>query len=306
MKKRFIIFHAVPAALIVGIVLSFLLGKVIANAQVSVISKTGKSTPVKSSDPVTRAPVPARFVSAANENFRLRSELSWTFGGKMQSGWEIYVPLVAETIGTDSDPASPEFAAALAKWQSKHGLTDSGILDEATLGSFTKYWQSQRLGRSGSPGDDRLFSAPIGDFYDPTRSPDLLKLERETYAAYKQMIAAAAKDLSREIRFTKTGELAPGEKFLRIVSAYRSPEYQAELRRKQPGASRAALAVNSPHSTGQALDLYVGGEPVSTKDANRLLQIKTPAYQWLVKNAHRFGFRPYFYEPWHWEYVGTR
>jgi LAS superfamily LD-carboxypeptidase LdcB len=26
------------------------------------------------------------------------------------------------------------------------------------------------------------------------------------------------------------------------------------------------------------------------------------AYRWLVRNAERFGFCPYFYEPWHWEY----
>ena len=89
------------------------------------------------------------------------------------------------------------------------------------------------------------------------------------------------------------------------MSAYRSPEYQAMLRAQSPGSGRAALAKNSAHSTGQALDLYVGGEPVSTKDANRLLQVQTPAYKWLVKNAAKFGFRPYFYEPWHWEYVGA-
>jgi LAS superfamily LD-carboxypeptidase LdcB len=51
------------------------------------------------------------------------------------------------------------------------------------------------------------------------------------------------------------------------------------------------------------LDLYVGGDPVDTKDANRAIQVKTPIYQWLVRNADKFGFRPYFYEPWHWEYV---
>jgi LAS superfamily LD-carboxypeptidase LdcB len=62
------------------------------------------------------------------------------------------------------------------------------------------------------------------------------------------------------------------------------------------------LAVNSPHFSGRALDLYVGGEPVEAKEANRALQVQTPAYRWLVRNAGRFGFRPYFYEPWHWEY----
>jgi LAS superfamily LD-carboxypeptidase LdcB len=74
------------------------------------------------------------------------------------------------------------------------------------------------------------------------------------------------------------------------------------LRRQSPQSGRAGLAVNSPHFSGRALDLYVGGEPVSTRDDNRALQTKTPVYRWLVKNAARFGFQPYFYEPWHWEY----
>ena len=39
------------------------------------------------------------------------------------------------------------------------------------------------------------------------------------------------------------------------------------------------------------------------KTQTRAIQVKTLVYQWLVRNAERFGFRPYFYEPWHWEYV---
>jgi LAS superfamily LD-carboxypeptidase LdcB len=42
--------------------------------------------------------------------------------------------------------------------------------------------------------------------------------------------------------------------------------------------------------------------PVGTDDRNRAIQVNTAVYQWLVKNADRFGFKPYFYEPWHWEY----
>jgi len=76
------------------------------------------------------------------------------------------------------------------------------------------------------------------------------------------------------------------------------------LRRQSPNAGSAGLAVHSPHTTGRALDLFVGGDPVDTKDSNRAIQVNTPAYRWLVRNAERFGFRPYFYEPWHWEYVG--
>lgn len=243
------------------------------------------------------------FSRAAAENARLRGSLPWVFGSRAQTGWNIYVPLISHAIGTEAGPDSPEFALAISRWQEKTGLPATGILDQDTLGTFTKYWQARRLGRAGLSPEASLLSAPIADFYDPTRSPDLLQLERDTYAAYKRMIAAAAKDLKNELKFTPTGELAPDEKFLRIVSAYRSQAYQDALRKREPNAGRVALAKNSPHSTGHALDIYVGGEPVRTLDSNRLIQVQTPAYKWLVKNAHKFGFYPYFYEPWHWEYV---
>jgi LAS superfamily LD-carboxypeptidase LdcB len=167
-------------------------------------------------------------------------------------------------------------------------------------------WQGARLKQRGYPQPDQLLTAPSADFYDPARPDELRQVERETYAAYKRMVAAAAQDPLLKLELTAAGELAPAEKYLKIVSSFRSREYQARLRRMEPHAGRAALAVHhSPHFTGRALDLYVGGEPVETKDSNRAIQVQTRVYQWLVRNADRFGFRPYYYEPWHWEYVGT-
>jgi len=246
------------------------------------------------------------FTRAAATNASTLNTLQWPFGGKMQNGWAIYVELIGQTIGAEADAGSEDFAEKLADWQSKKGNQPTGLLDAATMQQFVSHWQGQRLGRSTTPPLERLISAPIVDFWDSGRDPNMLQLERDTYTAYRRMIAAASKDLGKQVRFSSTGELADGEKFLRIVSAYRSPEYQAALRKREPGAGRAALAKNSPHFTGQALDIYVGGEPVTTKDANRLIQVQTPAYKWLVKNASKFGFYPYFYEPWHWEYVPGR
>lgn len=257
------------------------------------IAKTARSTP--SDDRETAA-----FRAAAAGNEARLASLEWSFGGKTQRGWMIYVPLISHTIGTASPPTTPAFAAALARWQKDRGRPATGTVDADTINAFISYWQSQRLGRSGTPEADKLLSAPIGEFFDRSRDANLLQVERETYTAYKRMLAAARKDL------VKDPKANGAENYLSIVSAYRSPEYQAELRRKAPNSGRAALAKFSAHSTGQALDIYVGGEPVSTKDANRLIQVETPAYKWLVKNASRFGFYPYFYEPWHWEYVPAR
>jgi LAS superfamily LD-carboxypeptidase LdcB len=243
------------------------------------------------------------FAAAASQNASLKNELTWTFGGKQQRGWYLYDLLINKTLDTSHDSDTSAFAAAVARWQKRSGLDASGVLDENSLMRLISQWQSTRLKTRGVADPSQLFIAPPADFYDPGRTDELRQVEQKTYAAYKEMIAAAIADPSLKLAHTSAGELAPKEKYFKIVSAYRSPAYQDELRRKSPNSGTAGLAVNSPHFTGRALDLYVGGDPVDTADANRAIQVNTPAYRWLVRNAERFGFRPYFYEPWHWEYV---
>jgi D-alanyl-D-alanine carboxypeptidase len=247
--------------------------------------------------------------SPAGRNLLLSTELNWTFGSKPQRGWYLYKPLISRLLDTKSDAASDGFAKAVARWQKKSGLMPSGVLDEETLYAMIKTWQEARLKDRSAAQPDQLLTAPVSDFYDPTRAEELRQVERETYRAYKRMVSAAISNrslgLARGGNGNK-GELASGEKYLKIISAFRSREYQEKLRRESPNAGSAGLAVNSPHFTGRALDLYVGGEPVDTTDSNRAVQVETRVYQWLVRNAGRFGFRPYCYEPWHWEYVGKQ
>ena len=237
------------------------------------------------------------FDQAASRNEILQSELSWFFGGKRQRGWYLYTPLISSMIGAEDQPSSPRFALKLFGWQGANGLEQSGILDERTWSQMMTTLQASRLRSLIAPAEDQLLTAPISDFYDPTRAEDLRRVERRTYQAYQRMLKAAAAD--------RSFRLSPAEKYLKIISAFRSQDYQDQLRRHSPSSGRAGLASTSHHLTGRALDLYVGGDPVSTKDENRAVQIKTPAYRWLVKNAARFGFQPYFYEPWHWEYVSN-
>ena len=253
-----------------------------------------------------RKSAPAAFAPAAKHNAVLRTELNWMLGGKPQRGWYLYTPLISSLLHTEKDDTSVGFASALARWQATAGIKPSGVLDEESFYAMISYWQGLRLKDRSVAQPDQLITAPISDFYDPTRAVELLQVERQTYAAYKRMVAAAVSDrslgLARNVKGPK-GQLAPTEKYLKIISAFRSREYQDQLRREAPNSGSAGLAVNSPHFTGRALDLYVGGEPVDTSDSNRALQVQTRVYKWLVRNAERFGFRPYFYEPWHWEYV---
>lgn len=241
---------------------------------------------------------------AATPNEALRAEMKWELGGKPQRGWSLYTALIQRLLDTRDQPASEDFTKALQKWQKKTGLPTNGVLDDVSFYAMVSEWQGRRL-KDRTPADPgQLLTAPVSDFYDPTRPDELRRVERETYAAYRRLVAAALDEKSLGLARAGKGELAASEKYLKIISSYRSREYQEKLRRETPNAGRAGLAVNSPHFTGRALDLYVGGEPVETNDPNRRIQVNTRVYQWLVRNAERFGFRPYFYEPWHWEYVG--
>jgi uncharacterized protein YcbK (DUF882 family) len=237
----------------------------------------------------------AAFAAAATQNVQLRNELSWTFGGKQQRGWYLYDLLISKTLDTQDDATSSDFAAAVASWQKRAKLTADGVLDQDAFMRMVSQWQSNRLKNRGIADPSQLVMGSPSDFYDPDRAAEMRQVERNTYAAYQEMIAAAHAD--------PLLKLSRGDKYLKIISSFRTPEYQNQLRQKSPTSGTAGLAVNSPHFTGRALDLYVGGDPVDTKDANRAIQVNTPAYRWLVRNAERFGFRPYFYEPWHWEYV---
>jgi LAS superfamily LD-carboxypeptidase LdcB len=100
-----------------------------------------------------------------------------------------------------------------------------------------------------------------------------------------------------------------------IESAYRSFEEQKSLKssyRVTYGAGTAnqfsADQGYSEHQLGTTVDFIttgLGGQPEGFE--------KTSSYQWLLNNAHKYGFvlsyyqgNPYYiFEPWHWRYVGV-
>ena len=101
---------------------------------------------------------------------------------------------------------------------------------------------------------------------------------------------------------------------LRIVSAFRSVDRQAEIVREKLARGLtldAILSASAPpgyseHHTGRAIDIGVPGAPPLEEDFE-----DTEAFRWLTENAGRFGFvlsyprdnpQGYVYEPWHWCY----
>lgn len=101
---------------------------------------------------------------------------------------------------------------------------------------------------------------------------------------------------------------------LKVVSAYRSFDEQTQLKGQYTqtyGSGANAFSADqgySEHQLGTTVDLTVesvGGAYTSFAD--------TEAYQWLLKNAYKYGFilsypednTFYIFEPWHWRFVGT-
>jgi len=264
------------------------------NEAIVVPVRTAPTVSVSASNPF--------FLQAASQNAVLKNGLEWLFGGKQQHGWYLYNSLIARLVSTDKDPNSPDFAVALASWQRTAGVSPTGILDSDTLYKMVETWQAVRSKDHSYPTPDQLVTVSPSEFLYPERPAELRQVRIDAYAAYRRMLSAAIADPELKLRTLPNHELAPEERFLKLVSTFRSREYQEQLRRQSPNAGRAGLAVNSPHFTGRALDIYVGGDPVDTSDFNRAIQVNTPVYRWLVKNAEKFGFYPYYYEPWHWEY----
>jgi D-alanyl-D-alanine carboxypeptidase len=100
--------------------------------------------------------------------------------------------------------------------------------------------------------------------------------------------------------------IASDRQALRIFSGFRSPESEDAKCLALGGCDNVTRAPCSAHRTGIAFDIVVGSAPGgrvdSTEDANRLAMSRSPAYLWLVRNAHRYGFVNYVFEPWHWEW----
>src|ERR1041384_549477 len=159
-------------------------------------SRSKSTEPVRPTVRVTKTTPPksSLFMSAATENAALRNELTWTFGGKQQRGWYLYDSLIGKTLNTHHESTTSDFAAALAAWQKKMRLSADGVLDENSLMRMISQWQSNRLKNRTYATPDQLLTAPPADFYDPGRAAELRQVERNTYEAYKEMIAAARDD----------------------------------------------------------------------------------------------------------------
>ena len=231
--------------------------------------------------------------------------LEWSPFGTTELGWVTYLPLLQKELGTDCDADTPAFAAALAGFQTRYALTATGVFDQPTFQALKGVLQERRPFVMARVRDECPEPPPIRDLgylVESEEHADRLTrlLRRDVLDAYRRMVAAARAEVP---------EVRNDPELLQIFSGFRDPEADAARCAAERNCDGLRRAVCSPHRTGTAVDLYVGellGMGVdSTRPASRLHMSRQPTYRWLVRNAGRFGFVPYVFEPWHWEWVGS-
>ncbi|CAN7577509.1 D-alanyl-D-alanine carboxypeptidase family protein [Phenylobacterium sp. LjRoot225] len=243
------------------------------------------------------------FEAAARRNAQTFASVAWAPFGEFETGWDAYAPAIAQEIRTSCGPTTPGFAAALAAWQKARHLDAAGEIEPNTFEAMRVIWMLRRpfvaATRDGScpPGatEASLAQAAASEGYRGR----LVQLRPGALAAWRRLRDAARREVPA-VRVDPS--------LLALVSGYRDPLAAEALCLANGDCGGPARANCSAHRTGLALDLYLGAapglDPISSADANRSHQAATPAYQWLVRNAGRFGFVAYPYEPWHWEWTG--
>jgi len=242
--------------------------------------------------------------NAAQANGISLYTLEWSPFGAPEWGWETYTPLIQREIGSPCDPASPAFAEALAGFQARYGLMATGQFDQPTFQVFRGLWQERRpfvmarvRGECPEPPPINMLGYLSPQEEHAERMTRLLR--RDVLEAYRRMAAAARAEVPA---------IAADPELMQIFSGFRDPEADAARCAAQGNCDGLRRAVCSPHRTGTAIDIHVGhvaGMGVdSTDPMSRRHMAQGPAYRWLVANAARFGFTPYVFEPWHWEWTG--
>lgn len=246
---------------------------------------------------------PAAWLKAAAINASSLRQLPWSPFGRAEVGWDVYAPLIAREIGARCAPDTPGFARALAAWETRQGFAADGLLSEAAFLKMKAAMQHRRPfvllsaeGICAAPADPASLAAATPE---EGYGGKVVELRPAMLADYRRMVQVAR---------AEAPEIFNDPDSFRLFSGFRSPTYDAARCETEGNCNGVVRAACSPHRTGLAMDLYVGHAPGfaidSSADENRLAMTRSPAYLWLLANAHRFGFVNYPFEPWHWEWTG--
>lgn len=161
---------------------------------------------------------------------------------------------------------------------------------------------------------------------------ELLQKYSKVYFLNEHYIPESLKDIDDEWKYSESKELKLHTKVIPFFedmledakedgvelwasSAYRSFYDQASLKGTYTvtyGSGANAFSADqgfSEHQLGTTIDFTTSNMNGGLTNAFA----STPAYEWLTKNAHKYGFTLsypedntyYVYEPWHWRFVGV-
>lgn len=211
----------------------------------------------------------------------------------------------------------PLTQAAVRDFQGSHRLPQNGVVDKKTLESIERarprvQRDDDRTGRTGrtdrtdrtdrTRNDDSPRVAGFDPDLGPTRSATAYTNGQPRTI---QVVTVQGKTLevNQARRFLEMQEAARRDGVdLRLISGFRTMAEQRRLYdgwvNRRPGFNLAARPGYSEHQNGTALDLNTSG----TSDSRGTGKV----YNWLARNAGRFGFERIPAEHWHWEFKGNR
>ncbi len=269
--------------------------------QTDVTGPLAAEQPPSKPQPVSTSCRDPGWTAAAQTNANSLQTLAWAPFRRAEIGWETYVPLIQQEIGTPCPPNSEGFAAALAAWQRANGQGSDGVVKETVFVAMKGIVQTRRefvrFTAAGScPGTpDLVTAAKVSEGF----SGKQVWMRPRALDAYRRMVAEARAEVP---------EARADPQLLTIFSGYRSPSADAARCATEGNCDGIVRARCSAHRTGLAADITLGAAPGftvdSSADPNRLHMSRTATYRWLVANAGRFGFVNYPFEPWHWEWTG--
>jgi len=240
---------------------------------------------------------------AASANAGSLRSLAWRPFGRDEVGWETYAPSIAAEIGTTCGFHTRGFAGALARWQLVHRLPPTGEVNAESFGAMLNRWNLARPfvrvnARGICPNAPAL--------------ADLAALApSESYGGKVIQLRPGARDAYRRLREAarRDGVISARDPaLLTVISGFRDPAADAARCARDNNCQGLVRTICSSHRTGLTVDLYLapapGNGPVDGADGNRLHQSRSLAFGWMTRNAGRFGFVNYPFEPWHWEWTG--
>jgi len=242
---------------------------------------------------------------------------------------------VENLLKTEKEERASEFASSTQAIAIRDA-TIAELADQLNLTSEELEETENRLRNEKDRNDE--FENRINDIAGTVKDLDKLsKTDKELLQKYSKVyflnehyVPESLKEIAPEWKYTETrshqlhSKVMPFfEKMLKaaksdgidlwVVSAFRSFDTQAQLKGAYTvtyGSGANAFSADqgfSEHQLGTTVDFTTSGIGGGLD-----LFGQTPAFTWLVNNAHKYGFvmsypennAYYVYEPWHWRFVG--